>query len=146
MAQESGLRIVEPLEISFQEQSAMQHPFEGVMGAGPEKMEARPTRRSVLGRMLGAMAALFGTAAAASARAPRRPPTTLALGEEGGGITTMAWREEGGWWCPLPRGEVTTFALGEEGGYAPPPARPISPVPPSRRPTTQALGEEGGQR
>jgi hypothetical protein len=48
------------------EQSAMQHPLEGVRGAGPE--EARPTRRSVLGRMPGAMAALIGTSAAASAQ------------------------------------------------------------------------------
>jgi hypothetical protein len=124
----------------------MQHPFEGVIGAGPER-EARPTRRSVLGRMLGAMAALIGTSAAASAKAPGRPVTTLAVGEEGGGITTMALGEEGGWWPPPPppRGGFTTFALGEEGGFKPP-ALPVLPVPPIPRLTTQALGEEGGRR
>ncbi len=36
--------------------------------------------------------------------------TTLALGEEGGGVTTFALGEEGG---------ATTQALGEEGGFDP---------------------------
>lgn len=36
-------------------------------------------------------------------------PTTMAIGEEGGGPTTMAIGEEGG-------GPYTTLALGEEGG------------------------------
>jgi len=61
--------------------------------------------------------------------APR--PTTLAVGEEGGGgprvPTTRAVGEEGGW-----PPEVTTRALGEEGGQLP-------------HPTTLAVGEEGGQ-
>ena len=56
------------------------------------------------------------------AGAIKRPPiTTLAVGEEGGGVTTLAIGEEGG--C------ATTLRLGEEGG-------PIY--------TTLALGEEGG--
>ncbi|MFY9478006.1 MAG: hypothetical protein WAQ08_10165 [Aquabacterium sp.] len=38
----------------------------------------------------------------------RPPVTTLALGEEGGGVTTKALGEEG----PI----YTTLALGEEGG------------------------------
>ena len=44
-------------------------------------------------------------------------PTTLALGEEGGGISTQALGEEGGGIRirPLPPGRVTTFAVGEEG-------------------------------
>ena len=50
----------------------------------------------------------------------RPPVTTLAIGEEGGGITTLALGEEGG--------GVTTKAIGEEG--------PIF--------TTLAVGEEGG--
>ena len=51
----------------------------------------------------------------------RPPVTTLAVGEEGGGVvTTLALGEEGG--------GVTTKALGEEG--------PVY--------TTLALGEEGG--
>jgi hypothetical protein len=112
----------------------MQHPFAGVMGAGQEMTEARPTRRSLLGRMLGVVAALFGTAAAASAQTPgfrgSGNVTTYALGEEGGVITTYALGEEGG-------GVVTTYALGEEGGYNPPR---------SRQATTLALGEEGGRR
>jgi hypothetical protein len=102
----------------------MQHPFEGVMGVGQESAEAGATRRSVLGRMLGAVAALFGLGAVASAAPPRRP-TTYALGEEGG-VTTYALGEEGG---------ATTYALGEEGGYGRARRRP---------PTTLMLGEEGG--
>src|SRR5262245_12244501 len=98
----------------------MQHPFEGVMGADQQPDRPRATRRSALGRMLGAVAALFGTAAVASARPPGRP-TTLAVGEEGGRPpTTLAIGEEGG---------ATTLAIGEEGG----------------RPTTLAVGEEGGR-
>ena len=38
----------------------MQHPFEGVMQAAHQPAEAMPTRRELLGRMLGAVAALFG--------------------------------------------------------------------------------------
>lgn len=52
----------------------------------------------------------------------RIPPfTTLAIGEEGGGVTTLALGEEGG--------RATTLAVGEEGGD---------------QYTTLALGEEGG--
>jgi len=63
--------------------------------------------------------------------------TTLALGEEGGGVTTQALGEEGNPPRPSTRrlGEEggprpTTLAVGEEGGP---------------RPTTKAVGEEGGQ-
>jgi len=123
----------------------MQHPFEGVMETRQEPAQPRATRRSALGRMLGAVAAMFGAGAVASAQPGRRPttlavgeeggvrppmpprPTTLAVGEEGG-ATTLALGEEGG---------VTTQALGEEGGMRP----PLRPVPP---PTTLAIGEEGG--
>jgi hypothetical protein len=109
----------------------MQHPFEGVMGAGQEPAEARSTRRWALGRMLGAVAALFGAGAVASAQTPGRRPTTLAYGEEGG------------WWPPRGRW-ATTYAVGEEGGWRPPRVPPVRPVPPPRRPTTLAFGEEGG--
>jgi hypothetical protein len=134
------------------EGSTMQHPFEGIMRAEPETIEARPTRRSVLGLLLGALAALFGAGAVASAQSPGRRPTTMAYGEEGGTITTYAygeeggvvttytWGEEGGSWPPQVR-RPTTFAVGEEGGYRPPPVRRVPPV---RRPTTLAFGEEGG--
>src|SRR5262245_65404900 len=103
----------------------MQHPFEGVMGVEQETTEARATRRSVLGRMLGAVAALFGVGAVASAAPPRRRPTTHALGEEGG-FTTQALGEEGG---RPPGNWFTTFALGEEGRVG----------------TTTALRREGGR-
>src|SRR5262245_6351591 len=84
------------------EGSTMQHPFEGIMRAEPETIETRPTRRSVLGLLLGALAALFGAGAVATAQSPGRRPTTLAYGEEGGTITTYAYGEEGG--------VVTTYA------------------------------------
>ena len=42
--------------------------------------------------------------------AARNNPTTLAIGEEGGGPTTMAIGEEGG---------ASTMAIGEEGGFPP---------------------------
>jgi hypothetical protein len=114
----------------------MQHPFEGVIGAGQEKTRKKPTRRSMLGRMLGAVAALFGAGAVASAQAPRRRATTLAFGEEGG-ATTFALGEEGGWRVPRNR-PPTTLALWEEGGPR------VPSIPPGRRPTTLAYGEEGG--
>lgn len=64
-------------------------------------------------------------------------PTTLAVGEEGGGPpgnvpTTLAVGEEGG-------GDhtVTTQAVGEEGGDGGT-RRPVEPI------TTLAIGEEGG--
>jgi hypothetical protein len=107
----------------------MQHPFEGIMAAGHERLEAKPTRRGMLGRMLWSLAALFGAATVSSAETRRRPPTTLALGEEGGWrpprrrrVTTYAVGEEGG--------PVTTYALGEEGASWPPPYGPVAPVPP----------------
>jgi hypothetical protein len=125
----------------------MRHPFEGVMDA--EVARPRATRRTALGRMLGAVAALFGTAAAACAQPPRRP-TTLALGEEGGRPTTLAVGEEGGV-RPLGPGRPTTLAVGAEGGTVTTSAlgaeggtRPQ--MRPPGRPTTFALGEEGGRR
>lgn len=121
----------------------MQHPFEGVMGAGQEPTRAGATRRSVLGRMLGAVVALFGAGSVASAQAPGFRPTTLAYGEEGGVVTTFALGEEGGW--RVPRGRPTTFAVGEEGGRRPPPVLPVPPFRPGPRPTTLAFGEEGGR-
>jgi hypothetical protein len=88
------------------------------------------------------------------------PPTTKAIGEEGGQTTLARWEEGGpstrrlgeeGGRPPRPttlavgeEGGVTTLALGEEGG------RPIPrPLPrPLPRPgiTTKAIGEEGGVR
>ena len=112
----------------------MRHPFDGINT--PRTVEHTPidipsTRRSVLARTLavvGGIATLFlgrGASAQGYLDRRRRPPTTLALGEEGGGqATTYALGEEGG-------GRVTTFALGEEGGG---------------RVMTFALGEEGGNR
>jgi hypothetical protein len=141
----------------------MQHPFEGVMAAGQEMTGATSTRRALLGRMLGALAGLFGLTPAASAQGRARGPTTLALGEEGGRVTTFALGEEGGRVTTFALGEeggwrssrrwATTYALGEEGGWMMPavPANPplplpeLPPLPPVPGfPTTTALGEEGG--
>jgi hypothetical protein len=94
----------------------MQHPFEGVLQPGDTAAEAKATRRSVLGTTFGAIAGLFGFAGAVSAQAIVGPPTTLALGEEGGRM-------------PLPP--------------AVPLVPPTPRVP--RVPTTLALGEEGGR-
>ncbi len=112
----------------------MRHPFDGINGPRSEDLspiDVRSTRRSLLTRTLagvaGIAALLLGRHASAQSYldSRRRPPTTYALGEEGGGrATTYALGEEGG-------GPVTTYALGEEGG---------GPV------TTFALGEEGGGR
>jgi hypothetical protein len=113
----------------------MQHPFEGIMAAEQQTTEARPTRRSLLGRVFGAVAVLFGAGALASAQSPVRRVTTLAYGEEGG-----RWPPPG-YWPPVGRWP-TTAALGEEGGYPWPPHVPR--VPPVRRLTTLAYGEEGG--
>ena len=64
---------------------------------------------------------------------PKKPVTTTkALREEGAGVgkpTTLALREEGG--------RVTTLAVGEEGGVKP------APPPPPPMATTLAIGEEG---
>jgi hypothetical protein len=115
----------------------MQHPFDGLMGGGQERSESRPTRRSLLGRFLGAVAVLLGSGAVASAQSYGRRVTTLAYGEEGG------W-----WWSPPRNRRPTTLAFGEEGGIRPPmrPVPPVQPVPPVRPvpPTTLAIGEEGG--
>ncbi len=46
----------------------MQHPFEGVLDAGQENNEVKTTRRSLLGKMFGAVAGLLGLASVASAR------------------------------------------------------------------------------
>ena len=133
----------------------MQHPFEGVLAAAPQATQAKTTRRSFFGKALGAVAALLGLGAAASAQSRGRRPTTLAFGEEGGSATTYAWGEEGGvittralyeegGWRPPP----TTYAMFEEGGGWPSPVAPlppsIRPIPPVRPPTTLAIGEEGG--
>ncbi|AXS42296.1 hypothetical protein [Breoghania sp. L-A4] len=56
-------------------------------------------------------------------------PTTLAIGEEAGGVTTMATGEEDG-------GDLTTMATGEEEGLAAQRSR--------AGPTTMATGEEDG--
>jgi hypothetical protein len=110
----------------------MRHPFDGI--DTPRTGERTPidmptTRRSILARALAAAAGIAtllmgrGSSAQGYLDRRRRPPTTFALGEEGGGrVTTFALGEEGG-------GPVTTRALGEEGGG---------------RVTTYALGEEGG--
>jgi hypothetical protein len=147
----------------------MQHPFEGVMG-GKERTETRPTRRSMLGGILGAVAALFGVGTAAAAQTMSRRPTTLALGEEGSGRppqgrgpTTLALGEESGQ-RQRRGGTPTTLAFGEESGNRLPPSSlpplppvpdvpPVPPVPPlptlaygeEGGVTTYALGEEGGR-
>jgi hypothetical protein len=67
------------------------------------------------------------------ARLIKRPPiTTLAVGEEGGGVTTLAIGEEGGSTRKLgEEGPIyTTLALGEEG----------SPPVDATATTTSALG------
>lgn len=112
----------------------MRHPFDGIdelRSGDPDPIDVRSTRRSVLTRTLAGVAGiatiLLGRHAPGQMLIPppRRPPTTYALGEEGGGrATTFALGEEGG-------GPVTTRALGEEGGGTA---------------TTFALGEEGGGR
>jgi hypothetical protein len=135
-----GGRAVEIIGEDFRKEKEMQHPFEGLMTPEHESIETRPSRRSMLGRMVAAGAALLGFTAAASAQTRRRV-TTMALGEEGGRATTFALGEEGGrrvttFALGEEGGRVTTFALGEEGGL-PPPRLP--------RPTTFALGEEGGR-
>jgi hypothetical protein len=114
----------------------MQHPFEGILGAGHE--QAAATRRSMLARMLAAMATLFGAGAVASAQSWIGFPTTLAYGEEGG-TTTEAWEEGGG---------LTTRTAGEEGGHRPTHAwweQGGRPPPWPGRPPTYALCEEGGR-
>jgi hypothetical protein len=137
----------------------MQHPFEGILQPDTPLNEAKPTRRALLVKLVGAAAALLGVGTAASAQGWRRRPTTLALGEEGGSVTTYATGEEGGWattyawgeegsWWPEPRRWATTYATGEEGGWSYPPLPPLPtppPIPPIRRPTTLAIGEEGGR-
>jgi hypothetical protein len=137
----------------------MQHPFEGILGSGREKA-ASTTRRSMLGRMAGAVAALFGAEAVASAQSWGHPPatsaygeeggvnpyarreegrlTTRTLGEEGGWRPTYAWSEEGGWPWPPSEGPPTTYGTWEEGGWPRPPW--VHP------PITAAACEEGGHR
>lgn len=112
----------------------MKHPFEVVMKPD-ETPEARPSRRSVLGRMLGAFAAVLGFGSVASAQGSVRQFTTAPLSEEGGGGSpTYIWGEMGSGW------RATTYAYGEEGGgHRPPWQRP----PWQHPPTTYALGEEG---
>jgi hypothetical protein len=120
----------------------MRHPFDGIIGAaqGPAAgPESELSRRSLLGRMLAAGAALFGLVARASAQGAGRPdgspaprPSTVFLVEEGGGggprPSSHVYYESGGPARP------TTQRLGETGGQNRP------------RPTTQRTGEEGGRR
>lgn len=167
----------------------MRHPFEGIIVPEPadeEGTEHRPSRRSFFARCAagaaGVAVALLGRSASAQPFCGTGPgygpgpvygpgpgygigygpgrATTLAFGEEGGGIihrppryrrppvTTYALGEEGNRPPVITtralgeEGGVTTYALGEEG------SRPPFPRPPASRPpagivTTYALGEEG---
>jgi hypothetical protein len=128
----------------------MQHTFAGLLPAEPHGDPLPETRRSVVGRMMGFAASLAGIAWTRRSQAAENVSsrvTSMALGEEGGRSpspppkppaqprpTTLAVGEEGG-------GTVTTQAVGEEGGRpsSPPPKPPAQP-----RPTTLAVGEEGG--
>ena len=139
----------------------MRHPFDGILGAVQDSAPASTgglSRRSLLGRLLAAGAALFGLTAQAPAQGAARPagspaprPTTVFRAEEGGWgggprpsshiyyedggpsrPSTLRLGEEGGQNRPRP---PTTLMTGEEGGRRPP-----------GRPTTLALGEEGGSR
>ena len=136
----------------------MHHPFDGIIGVGPGPTAVPASglsRRSLLGRVLAAGAALLGLAARASAQGANRPagspaprPSTVFRVEEGGGgprPSSHIYYEDGGQARPpTPRvGEPgrqnrqrpTTQRTGEEGGRRPP-----------SRPTTLAVGEEGGSR
>jgi hypothetical protein len=123
----------------------MIHPFHGIVRSDPSS----PSRRTVLGRILGALAAMAGFVA--SAKVASSQPTTLAFGEEGGGggapggpntPTSLAFGEEGGGGVPATtlafgeEGGLTTLAFGEEGGG-------VAPGGPNL-PTSLAFGEEGG--
>jgi hypothetical protein len=77
----------------------VQHPFEGVMQAGQETARPSATRRSALGRILGALTILFGVAGSGcdhQGSGPEGQFSTQAVGEEGGAVTTFALGEEGG--------------------------------------------------
>jgi hypothetical protein len=119
----------------------MRHPFDGIIGVSSSPAavpQGGLSRRSLLGRLLAAGAALFGLAARTSAQSATRPagspatrPTTVFLVEEGGGgprPSSHVYYESGGPTQP------TTQRLGEAGGQNRP------------RPTTQRTGEEGGRR
>lgn len=131
----------------------MHHPFAGIdhdVLAGGTETSSRETRRSIVARLLGAIASVAGLAhaSAASAQSPRKrpavscwsgrcapsqpapppPPPPTAVGDSVDGFA------------------ATTQAVGEEGGQAPvlvskPPKPPVSSSP---QPTTRAAGEEGG--
>ena len=128
----------------------MQHTFAGLLPEEPHGHPVPQTRRSLLGRMMGFTASLAGIAWTRQSQAAQNVSagaTSMALGEEGGRPpspspkppvqprpTTLAVGEEGG-------GTVTTQAVGEEGGRTPSPP----PKPPAKpRPTTLAVREEGG--
>ena len=70
-----------------------------------------------------------------AAAAARQAPTTLAVGEEEPGISTMAGTEET---------VFTTLMLGEEGGGLPPTTHMLGEEHGGYPPTTLMLGEEGG--
>lgn len=154
----------------------MCHPFlHGVVIPGPEtgngatemSLASALSRRSFVGRcaaaLSGALAIVFGRTSLAQqfergsggnsnrGNSPVQQFGRDSSGRHGGGVTTQAVGEEGGW-SFRPPGGVTTYALGEEGsGYYPPrynyPPRyhyPPRYTYPPRQVTTYALGEEGG--
>jgi hypothetical protein len=129
----------------------MRHPFDGLNQPADNKPLAEPTRRAVLGQMAFAAAGLLGIQATARAQvtgalneAGGAPPvaTTLALGEEGGGVMTKALNEGG-----IGVG-LTTEPFGEEAGRVTSQVIPGledggAPAPAAPAPGTGVLNEEG---
>jgi HEAT repeat protein len=113
----------------------MRHPFDGVISENV-------SRRTALGLLASAL--VGGTAAAQVA-------TTLAIGEEGGGITTKAIGEEGG---PATNGSgetggsgaaISTEPFGEEAGKVVSRAVPgLEDGAAAKPPVTEAKGEDAG--
>jgi hypothetical protein len=122
----------------------MRHPFDNLTSPADNQPRAEPTRRAVLGQMAFAAAGLLGLHATARAQvgaAAQVQVTTLALGEEGGGVMTRALNEGG-----IGVG-LTTEPFGEEAGRVTSQVSPgledgMAPaVPPA---ATGALNEGGG--
>ncbi len=119
----------------------MRHPFDGIIAAETQPVEATPvrkTRRSLLKLLAGAVAGLFAlTSRAGAQQQPSKNILSLALGEAGGTALTQAFKEEAGDPTKEPR---PTEMLGEAGGPSTKALREEGGV------TTQALGEEGATK
>lgn len=130
----------------------MNHPFAGIapeVSTKDAELMTRQTRRTIVARLIGAIASVAGLAQAstAGAQSPRKRPS----------VSCWSGRCPPGQPAPPPPPPTavgdsvdgfaaTTQAVGEEGGQTPvlvskPPKAPANPLP---RPTTRAAGEEGG--